>query len=153
MEVEGMDTIPPAPLVLAESVEAHPELRYPEMGERYRSIMVDAMVLVGLMFTATWIFDHWPDAPGEMRFFAFLVIFAGYEPVAISVGCTLGNYVMGIRVVRARDGSSRINIFHSYLRYAVKVVLGWLSFLTVGSDARRRALHDMASGSLMVKVR
>lgn len=123
--------------------------RYPELGTRYRSILLDTMVLVALMFAAGQLFEAWTGAPEDARMVAFLFIWAGYEPLCMTVGGTLGNRVMGIQVRQAANEARRINLLQAYVRYAVKLTFGWLSFLTMGRDPRRRALHDLASGSVM----
>ena len=38
------------------------------------------------------------------------------------------------------------------IRYPVKLLLGWISFLTINSNPKRRAIHDLASGSVMIKI-
>ena len=125
---------------------------YPELGDRYRSLTIDTLVIIGLMFAAAYLFAVWPNAPEGARKWAFGLIWFGYEPVATSLGCTFGNYVMRIRVRRVGDESRRINLLQAYVRYPVKLLLGWLSFITMGGNAKRRAIHDMASGSVVVKV-
>lgn len=126
--------------------------RYPELGQRYRSMLIDLLVVVVLMFAAGQVFEFWPGAPAEARIIAFALVWAGYEPIAVAMGCTLGNYVMGIRVRAASDGIARVNILRSYVRYATKGLLGWLSFLTVSANPRRRAIHDVFSGTIMVRT-
>lgn len=125
---------------------------YPELGDRYRSLTVDTLVIIGLMFVAAYIFEAWPSAPEKARIWAFILIWAGYEPITTTCGSTLGNYLMKIRVRRVGNEAQRINLVQAYARYAVKVMLGWLSFLTMGGNAKRRAIHDFASGAVVVKV-
>lgn len=119
---------------------------------RYRSILVDAIVLIAFMFIAGYALDPFPNAPEGIRKAIFLFIWFGNEPLAMTFGCTLGNYVMKIRVRKAADESKRIDIVQAYVRYAVKLALGWLSFLTMGRGPKLCALHDKVSGSVMVKV-
>jgi uncharacterized RDD family membrane protein YckC len=70
----------------------------------------------------------------------------------MTLGCTLGNLFMGIRVKRIEDSTRRINILQALIRYPVKACLGWLSMLTVTGDPKKRAIHDMVSGSVMIKL-
>lgn len=141
MEEQEMPQVPVGPSIdLA---------RYPELGTRYRSILVDTMVLVALMFAAGHLFEAWTGAPEAARMYAFLFIWAGYEPLCMTLGGTVGNRLQGIQVRKAGNEAKRINLLQAYVRYAVKLSLGWLSFLTMGRDPKRRALHDLASGSVM----
>jgi hypothetical protein len=34
----------------------------------------------------------------------------------------------------------------------VKVMLGWLSFLTIHTNTEKRAIHDLFIGSVMIKL-
>ena len=80
-----------------------------------------------------------------------LTVIASYEPLLNSVACTVGQIVMGIRVRRYRDRSRRINLLQGYFRWLFKFILGWYSFLTLTRTKERRAVHDIVSGSIMLK--
>ncbi len=126
--------------------------KYPELGARIRSIMIDTLLIMTMMFAATYVLDRFPNASADVHMWIFFFIWLGYEPLAMTFGTTLGNYVMRIRVRNAKNENSRINILQAYLRYAVKLPLGWLAFLTVGGNPKRRALHDLVAGTVMIKV-
>ena len=82
------------------------------------------------------------------------VIFAlVYEPLLVTYAATLGQYVLGIRVRDTRDPQQRINILQSYIRIVLKLSLGWLSLLTINFNPQHRAIHDLAAGSVVVKVK
>ena len=70
----------------------------------------------------------------------------------MTLGSTLGNYLKGIRVRKNSDSTKCINILQAIVRYPVKVLLGWVSFLTINSNSKRRAIHDLVSGSVMIKL-
>jgi len=78
-------------------------------------------------------------------------LWAIYEPVCTTFGFTIGNLIKGIRVRDISNTSKRLNIFQALLRYFVKVLLGWVSFITIHFNPERRAIHDLAAGSVMVK--
>ena len=124
--------------------------RYPELGIRYRSIFIDTLVMVLLMFLASWLFSAWDNAPDEARMTAFVLIWGVYEPLANTLGGTVGNRLMKVAVRRFADETRRPNLVQSCMRYAVKLALGWLSFFTMGSNQKRRAIHDFASGTVVV---
>ncbi|WP_369806237.1 RDD family protein [Desertivirga arenae] len=74
-----------------------------------------------------------------------------YEPLCTAFGCTIGNYMKGIRVRNREDHSQRINVFQAFLRYTFKLGLGTISFFVIHSNDEKRALHDMVSGSVVLK--
>lgn len=97
---------------------------YPELGERYRSILLDSIVIIALMFGAGYLFEEWKNAPEDARMWAAIIIGAGYEPLATALGCTLGQYVMKIRVRRAANEARKINVLQAYVRFVIKCLLG-----------------------------
>jgi len=136
-----------APIAREDNREA-----YPELGDRYRSILIDSLVIIAMMFGAGYLFEAWRSAPENARLWTGLFIFAGYEPLMTSLGCTLGQYVMKIRVRRSSDEVRRVNLLQAYSRYVIKVLLGWLIFLSIGANPRRRGIHDLGAGTVMVHV-
>jgi len=124
---------------------------YPLLIERLQSTFIDTLVLIALMIGFTSILDHFAHVPDWVTIVLFASLIA-YEPICMTFGCTLGNYVKKIRVRQESDTSRHINIFQAIIRYPVKLLLGWISFLTINSNPKRRAIHDLASGSVMIKV-
>jgi uncharacterized RDD family membrane protein YckC len=104
------------------------------------------------MFILSSVLENFENFSNAVRILLFFVLWALYEPLATSLGFTLGNYIAGIRVRNLKNISLRIDFFRSFLRFLVKVLLGWLSLITIFLNKERRALHDLASGSLMIKV-
>jgi uncharacterized RDD family membrane protein YckC len=70
----------------------------------------------------------------------------------MTLGCTLGNYITKIRVRRERDESKRINLLQAYVRFLFKIIFGWLSFWTILFIEKKRALHDIVPGTVVIGV-
>ena len=128
------------------------EEKYPELRERIQSTFIDTILIVVLMFLSANILDKFDNVPNWIRIVIFALLFILYEPLFMTLGCTLGNYIKGIRVRKDSDSTKRINFGQAIIRYPIKILLGWISFLTIHSDPKRRAIHDMASGSVMTKL-
>ena len=128
------------------------EEQYPSLLARIQSSFIDLMLIIILMAVFTGIFDKLENVPDEARIAVFAGLFLLYEPLCMTFGCTLGNYLKGIRVRRESDSTKRINFFQALIRYPVKALLGWISFLTINTNPRRRAIHDMVSGSVMIRL-
>ena len=126
--------------------------KYPLLGDRIQSTFIDTLLIIVLMFVFASILDRYENVPDWIRIALFFGLFGIYEPVCTSLGCTLGNYIKKIRVRRYNDTSKRINIFQALIRYIFKILLGWISFLTIHSNAQRRAIHDLVAGSVMIKI-
>jgi uncharacterized RDD family membrane protein YckC len=125
---------------------------YPELKDRIQSTFIDTFFLLGLMFLFASLLDKFEYVPDWVRILIFVGLFVAYEPICMSVGFTLGNYLKGIRVRNDTDTTKGINFFQALVRYLIKLLLGWISFLTIHSNPRRRAIHDVVSGTVMIKL-
>ena len=128
------------------------EEKYPQLTDRIQSTFIDTILIVILMFAFASILDKFDNVPDWVRMVMFSGFFIAYEPLCMTLGSTLGNYLKGIRVRKNSDPTKSINIFQALIRYPVKVLLGWISFLTINSNPKRRAIHDLVSGSVMIKL-
>ncbi|HTE24208.1 RDD family protein [Flavitalea sp.] len=128
------------------------ETQYPELKTRIQSTFIDTIFIVVLMFVFTGLLDKMASPPDWLRVVMFLTLWLVYEPVCTTLGGTIGNRMNGIRVRKSTDLNATINIFQSLLRYVLKLALGWLSFLTIHSSPEKRAIHDLAADSVMIKI-
>lgn len=126
--------------------------KYPELSERIQSTFIDTVLIIVLIFAFARILDNYENVPDGVRIVMFVGLFMAYEPICMTLGSTLGNYLKGIRVRQNSNSTRRITIFQAIIRYPVKVLLGWVSFLTIGATSKRRAIHDLVSGSVMIKL-
>jgi uncharacterized RDD family membrane protein YckC len=126
--------------------------KYPELKDRIQSSFIDGIVIIIMMFVFAAVLDKYEHVPDWIRIALFALLFVIYEPLSMTIGCTLGNFIKGIRVRKNGNTAKRINILQAIIRYPVKIFLGWLSFITIGVDAKRRAIHDMVAGSVMIKL-
>lgn len=126
--------------------------KYPQLMERIQSSFIDMLLIVIMMFVFASILDRYEDVEDWVRIAMFAGLFVVYEPLCMSLGFTLGNYLKGIRVRKHTNTTKRINFLQAIVRYPVKILLGWISFLTINSNPERRAIHDMVSGTVMIKL-
>ena len=127
------------------------EDNYPGVFDRIKAIMTDGIVIVVYMFVASYIFSLFESVPDNARIIAFVFIFLLYDPIFTSLfGGTIGHMMLGIRVKRESDEQKNILFHKAILRYLVKVLLGWVSLLTVSGNKKRKAIHDYLVGSVVV---
>jgi uncharacterized RDD family membrane protein YckC len=83
-----------------------------------------------------------------------LAVQALYHVVLWSwLGGTLGQRILGMEVLRERDGT-RIGLGRGCLRYLGYFVSGWvlyLGFIWVAFDARKQGWHDKIAGTVVVR--
>lgn len=123
---------------------------YPTLGNRYKAMVIDGLIQLVLIFLAGAIMADWDGLPNWTRAVPWVLILLIYEPVFLMVrGATIGHAQCGIEVKRNSNTASKLSIFAAMVRVIVKISLGWLSFLSMLTDSKRRALHDFASGSIV----
>lgn len=131
-----------------------PEYNYPALIQRVKAAIVDAICLFMLMIGFAAVFAAVGDVPDVVRIMAFVFVFGLYDPILTSrAGGTIGHFVIGIRVKRDRSRSENVSFLRAVLRFIVKVFLGWISLLTVPRSRDKRAIHDMAAGSVVLSTR
>jgi uncharacterized RDD family membrane protein YckC len=127
------------------------QIEYPTLSDRVQSTLIDTVFIVVLMFISASILEKYENAPDWIRIALFFGIWCIYEPVCTVLGFTIGNYAKGIRVRKFSNPQKKINIIQALVRYLLKISLGWISFLTMHFNPERRAIHDFAAGSVMIK--
>ncbi len=128
------------------------EVEYPSLSDRVQSTFIDAILMIILMMIFASVLNRYENAPNWVRAVFFIGIWGIYEPVCTAFGFTIGNYLKGIRVRSASNPDKRINFIQALFRYLLKFSLGWISFLTMHTNPQRRAIHDFAAGSVMMRV-
>jgi uncharacterized RDD family membrane protein YckC len=127
--------------------------RLPSIKTRYFSTLIDLMVILGISLSISSIFEKIGEVPNYLRIVAFIVVFILYEPLLISFGATLGQLILSIRVKSFKDPLKKLPIHLALIRTAIKVLLGWLSFITITFNMNRRAIHDFISNSIMIETK
>lgn len=127
------------------------EVEFPTLSDRVQSTFIDSLFIIILMFLSASILEKYENAPDWIRIALFFGIWGIYEPLCTSFGFTVGNYAKGIRVRKASNPQMKINIIQAIFRYLLKISLGWISFLTMHWNPQRRAIHDFAAASVMIK--
>ena len=128
------------------------EEKYPLLKTRIQSTLIDTAVIIIMLAFVANIIDYFPETSETTRMLLFVLIFILYEPICVAYGCTLGNYISKIRVRNAEDTSKRINLFQAIYRYPIKAVLGIISFFTINVNPRKRAIHDLLTGSVVIEL-
>jgi len=122
----------------------------PTIKTRYFSTLIDLLVILLFSFGVSALFEEIGQVPDYTRgIFLVLVVFL-YEPTLVSVGSTFGQFVLNIRVRSFKNPEKKLAFPLVFIRFMIKFFLGWLSFITVTFNINRRAIHDFASGSIVI---
>lgn len=123
---------------------------YPRLALRYQATVVDGLVIVAGLVTIGSILSLFESAPGYLRAMAFVVVAFLYEPLMVSRGGTLGHRWMGLKVKSRSNPHKNVFVILALLRFAAKIALGWLSFITMLFSSDNQAIHDMLSDSVVL---
>ena len=133
--------------------EIHHIVEYPGVAKRVKALITDGFILILLMILFSSLFDQFENVAQEVRIFVFVFVFFLYDPLLTSfTGATLGHRLFGLRVRDEQEPTKKISFFKAIIRFLIKGFLGWVSLLTVQGNEKRKAMHDMAVGSVVVEV-
>ena len=124
---------------------------YASVIDRVKSTTIDTLLLIACFYLLSDILNSMSNVSESLRILLFICILM-YEPIFISLNGTFGNYRNSIRVRKNKDITKKLNFFQSLLRYFLKISLGWISLIFILMNQKGRALHDIISGSIMIKV-
>jgi len=129
------------------------ETSYPGLLDRVKALFIDSIVVILAVTTITDIFSYFDTIPVYSRVIAFVCIFILYDPLLISLfGATVGHKMSRISVKREQNDTRNLSFINALIRFVVKFFLGWISFLTVTGNNKRRAIHDFAASSVVLYV-
>ncbi|WP_281632121.1 RDD family protein [Flavobacterium luteolum] len=125
--------------------------KYPFLLERIQSILIDSVLIIACMIIFSDVLSNFKDVPDWLRAVLLIALFM-YEPIATTFGGTIGNNIKSIRIRKKSDETKSINILQAIIRYSFKLLLGWLSFISIFSSSKKRAIHDIISGTVVIKI-
>lgn len=127
------------------------ENTYPRVSERVKALFTDFIIIFLFMFISSYIFSLFDNIPDNARISAFVFIFFLYDPFFTSFfGGTIGHMNVGLRVKKDINEEKNISFLSAVLRYILKTFLGWISLLTVTSNNKGRAIHDIFAHSVVI---
>lgn len=126
-------------------------INYPYLLRRYIAVIIDQLFLVTIFGISSSIFSKIGVIPDYLKM-GLLAGFLLYEPICISIGCTLGQYLTKIRVRKQENINQKLIFPMALFRFIIKIFLGIISFFTVSTNEQKRAIHDMVSQSVVIDI-
>lgn len=124
-------------------------MKYPNVLRRYFATLLDVFALWCIVYAFSR-FSVFTEG-GALAYWLLGLLLLCYEPLLTSYACTMGQALMRIRV-RTPGELKRIGVAQAFGRMVVKYLLGIISFLTVPAREDRRAIHDLASGTIVIEA-
>ena len=129
------------------------EIKYGSLINRIKAIIIDGLVLVGFGIIATTILSEFENVDDSVRLIIFVFIFLLYDPIFVSIfGATIGHLIIGLKVRRENNLARKIIFPLALVRFTMKVLLGWISLLTVPSNEKSKAIHDSVVRSVVLQA-
>jgi uncharacterized RDD family membrane protein YckC len=155
METLGSEALVPGMNAEMLSLEArYDEIIFPSLVTRIKAVFIDVLIMLLIFTGSALLIDVIGDVPDFVKGFILIFMVYMYDPVLTSfTGSTLGHKIMKLKVRKYHDPDAKISLGYAFLRFLTKGTLGWISFLTVTANKRKRAIHDMVSGSILLPVR
>ena len=133
--------------VRSNDIESH----YPTISRRYLATFIDGIFILSVCIVLSYVFHQRTELASGLRVTLILAMVFIYEPILTSRYCTLGQKIMGVRIRRRLD-YARISVSAAYSRIVVKALLGIISFFTIPLTKEKRAIHDFAAGSIVLRA-
>lgn len=123
----------------------------PSVMDRLKATFTDVFVIILLMLFIANVFDSINDVPEHYRILGAIIMLTIYDPLCVSLtGGSVGHYAMGLRVKRISNQEKNISFPLAILRLIIKILLGWISLLTVPSSENKQAIHDHIVESIVI---
>ena len=128
------------------------EMKYATLLKRVKAAIVDFLVLMGLGLSVSTILSKFENVPDFVRIILFILIFILYDPIFTStIGATIGHLFLGLRVRRSNNEDKKIIFPIAIVRFILKALLGWISLLSIAVIKKKKAIHDLVAGSVVLQ--
>ncbi len=128
------------------------EITYANLSVRVKAAIIDSLLLIGFIIAISELFDLFEAVPDTLRMVAFIFAFILYDPLFTSIyGGTIGHSFSGIGVRSESDVEKKIPFPMALMRFLVKVLLGWISLVTITGNKKKKAIHDYVAKSVVVE--
>ena len=123
---------------------------YATLPMRIKAVAIDSLIVSLLLMALLQVLGLYFPKHSVLTAFAMFGMSLLFEPLLISsAGCTIGQYLMGIRVIRKENGT--LCPFHlSIVRYIVKILLGLYSLVYMLFSSNRQGIHDYSAKTIVV---
>lgn len=125
-------------------------IAYPRLIKRIRAALIDSVLLPVAVFSALILGEAFGVSYPSGKVMLILAPIFVLEPGLVAfTGGTVGHHLMKIRITRI-DGRRNLNVVAATVRFIVKLLLGWLSFILVLTTAKHQAVHDFIARSMVI---
>lgn len=123
---------------------------YPRLIRRVQALIIDSVILSFLLVSLIFLISSDAIALRWLRAIILLFPLLFLEPILVSCsGGSIGHHLLNLKVQNASK-NKRINLFFAFIRFILKVILGWVSIIFVLTTKKHQAVHDLLVNSVVV---
>ncbi|MCB9046687.1 MAG: RDD family protein [Chitinophagales bacterium] len=123
-------------------------MEYPSLLKRVQATFVDQIIAFILIMLFFVIANNINEDSIPLKIVAFFLGIS-YEPIMILRSRTIGQRLTGTKVEWVTENFP-FRILSSYIRLTAKILLGWISLISVSINKHKRAIHDIVAGTVVV---
>lgn len=122
---------------------------YARLTTRIKAMLIDSIIFVLWILIVPAIVKSSNQDASATRMWLILSPIVIYETLMISIfACTIGQRLMGIRVLR--EDYSKVPLHISFIRWITKSLLGLYSFIYMFFTDKLQAIHDRIAGTVVI---
>ncbi len=135
---------------ITEKEDIYKNYIFPSLSRRIQALFIDAVIIFLVFLGSSYIFAFFNDVNPFFRAAIFLFMVFLYEPTFIHFfKGTVGHQILNLKVTKFDNPEIKLSLFSSFSRFIIKWFLGWLSFISILFNNNNRAMHDVASNSIV----
>ncbi len=135
---------------IVEKEDIYNDYIFPSLSNRVQALFIDAVIIFLVFLGSSYIFSFIEDINPVVRAVIFIFMLFLYEPTFIFFfKGTIGHQFLNIKITKFDNPEQRLNFSLALIRFFVKWLLGWISFLSIFSNDNNRAFHDIVSNSIV----
>lgn len=128
------------------------KIEFATINKRVKAAIIDSIFLIVIALLVGEFFAVAELNNATFKIIAFVLIFILYDPFFTSFyGATIGHSYNHISVKQENNPKKNINFHHAFIRFLIKVSLGWLSLLSIINSTNKKAIHDYAVKSIVIE--
>ncbi len=125
---------------------------YAAIQDRIKAAVIDSIIIILALFITSEVFALFDSVPNYIKIIASIIIFILYDPLLTSMkGGTIGHTLSKITVRKEDKLEENISFPSALIRFILKVLLGWISLISISGNEKKKAIHDYAANSIVIK--
>ena len=135
-----------------ENLVSDSNIVFASIQDRVKAAVIDSFIIMLSLYLASELFSLFDIVSNSLKIIVTIFIFLLYDPLLVSLkGGTIGHIILKITVKKEDNISENISFFPAIFRFILKALLGWFSLISISGNEKKKAIHDYAVNSIVLK--